>query len=238
MKRAVVTVAVSQARVLDLYVARWIKEFSRYARGEELLVWDKLWPPGSPSHHECNYAFKVHAVHEAKELGYTSILWCDASCTAFAPLAPMWERLERDGHVLIEDANPLGKWSSDRSLAQFGVTRDEAMDIRLMCGTCWGLDLTVERSRIFLERLRSLASPDNFNGTHRSRLPGLAIHPRPGSEGALVSTDERCWGHRSDEVYMSLLAKELGMQTHVGVEFIGGCGSVTERACIRSGYDL
>lgn len=235
-KRAIVCVGISQSRVLDLYVKRMEETFTQYG-GAELFIWDKLWPPGSLSHQECNYGFKVHAVNYARNAGFTSILWFDASCYAIKPIDLLWERLERDGHVLIEDANNLATWSSDASLAQFNVSRDEAESIRLMCGTCWGLDLTVERSRVFLDRLLALATPDNFNGSHVSRLPGLNPHPRPGTHGALFSTDARCWGHRSDEVFMSLLAKELGMKTHVGEEFVGGM-TVGERACVRSGYDL
>lgn len=238
-KRAIVSVGVSASRVLDKYVARFARTFAEHGGpGTMMLVWDKEWPPGSPSHHECHYAFKVHAAWEAKRLGYTSILWFDASCYAVRDITPLWERLERDGHVLIEDANALGKWSSDRSLAQFNVSRDEAMEIRLMCGTCWGLDLTVERSLKFLERLREYATPDNFCGTHMSRNPALRLHPRPGTEGAIFSDDERVWGHRSDETYMSLLARELGMATLPATEEFAGGNQAHERTCVRSGYDL
>jgi len=236
--RAIVMVGVSQSRLLEPYVARFRETFKKYACCDRIYIYDKAWPPGSPCHLECNYGFKVHAVNHARSEGFQKILWFDSSCYAFAPLEPLWQRLERDGHVLIEDANALGKWSSDRSLEDFNVTRDQAMSMRLMCGTCWGVDLTFERSRIFLDKLLSCATPENFNGTHKSRLPGLTPHPRPKTGGAAVSNDERCWGHRSDEVYSALIANELNMKTHVGVEFIGGCGTPTETSCVRSGYDL
>lgn len=233
--RIVVTVGVSASRVLGPYIERWRRTFAEFS-GSDGVAWDRDWPPGSPSHHEVHYAFKVHAMFEAARRGYTSILWCDAACYAIKPLDKMWARLERDGHVLIDDANKLGTWSSDKSLATFGMSRDQAMTIPLMCGTCWGVDLRVEKSRTFLERLRSYATGEHFCGSHQSRS-GIYTHPRPGTEGALFSSDERCWGHRSDEVYMSLLAHELGMATHAGVEFCGGM-TVQEDSCIRSGYDI
>jgi len=237
-KRAIVTVGISQSRVLDIYIKRFGETFAPNCSGGEIFIWDEQWPPGSPQHRDCNYAFKAHAVDYVRSVGFERVLWFDASCYAIKPIEPLWQRLELDGHVLLDDANKLGTWSSDHSLAHFGVSRDEAMTIPLMCGTCWGLDLTVERSRTFLDRLLSLAVPEHFNGTHVSHHPALAAaHPRPGSDGARMSTDARCWGHRSDEVYMSLLARELGMKTHTGVEFVGGA-SVTEQACVRSGYDL
>jgi hypothetical protein len=236
-RRAIVSVGVSQSRVLDLYINRMERSFAEHGCADEMFIWDQHWPPNSLPHRDCNYGFKVHAVDYARFRGIDSILWFDASCYAIKSVEPLWQRLERDGHVLIEDAERLGKWSSDASLRQFDITRDEAMKFPLMCGTCWGVDLRTERSRVFFDRLLALATPENFNGTHVSRHPGLREHPRPGTEGAKYSDDERCWGHRSDEVYMSLLARELGMQTHVGIEFVGG-GAVTEAACVRSGYDL
>lgn len=237
-KRAIVTVGASVTRLFGPYLERFKRTFLKFGGADYLKIWHREWPPGSPSHHECHYAFKVHAVYEAAQHGCTSILWLDSSCSAFAPLTPIWEHLERDGHILVEDANKLGKWSSDHSLATFGITRDEAMTVQLMCGTCWGVDLTVPRSRTFVELLRSYAKPEHFNGTHVSRLPGLPAHPRPGTEGSSVSNDERVWGHRSDEIYMGLLARQLGMITHAGEEFVGGSGNRNPRACIASGYDL
>lgn len=238
MKRVIVCVGVSQSRVLDIYVQRMERTFREFGCADEIFIWDQQWPPNSPAHRDCNYAFKVHAVDYARSRGFTKILWCDASCYAIKPIEPLWQRLEHEGHILIDDANRLGSWSSDHSLAQFGISRDKAMEIALMCGTCWGLDLHFPRSVTFLDRLLALATPENFNGTHVSRLPGLAQqHPRPGTHGALFSNDERCWGHRSDETFMSLLAHQLEMNTHVGVEFVGGM-TVGEAACIRSGYDI
>lgn len=236
-KRAIVTVGISDARIFGPYLDRWTRTFGQYGGADYMKVWHREWPPGSMTHRQCHYAFKVHAVWETYQRGYTSILWFDASCWATRPLGPLWERLERDGHVLVEDANKLGNWSSDASLAMFNVTRDEAMKIPLMCGTCWGVDLTNPRSLTFLERLRALAVPENFIGTHNSRHPGLRQHPRPGTEGAMVSNDERVWGHRSDEVWMSLLSHDLGMGTHAGVEFSGG-GACDDRTCVRSGYNI
>ena len=155
VKRAIVTVGASETRLFGPYLERFKRTMREYGGADYLKIWHKEWPPGSPTHHEAHYAFKVHAVYETAARGYTSILWLDCSANAFKPIEPMWERLERDGHVLVEDANMLGKWCGDRTLEVFGVSRDKAMTIPLMCGTCWGVDLTVERSRVFLERLRS-----------------------------------------------------------------------------------
>lgn len=240
-KRAIITVGISESadRIFTPYLERFERTFREHGSAD-IGIWDKSWPKGSPKHSQCHYAFKYFAFREAQERGYESVLWCDSSCSAFASIAPMWERLEKDGHVLIDDDNALGKWSSDHSLAEFDMTRDAAMELKLMCGTCIGLDLTTHRSRIFLNRMLNYARPEFFNGTHVSRSLGQQ-HPRQGTEGSQMSSDPRCWGHRSDEVFSSLLANELKMKTHVGGDFIGGgdpTSAKSKRACIRSGYDL
>ncbi len=239
-KRAIVTVGVSDSRYFGPYLRRFKNTFREFGGADYLKIWHREWPPGSPTHSACHYAFKIYAILDALRKGYTTILWLDSSCNAFAPVTPLWDRIEREGHVLVEDDNALGKWSSDHSLATFGITRDEAMGIKLMCGTCVGLDLTFERSRKFLGRLHSYAKPEHFIGTHVSRMTGQAEHPRPGTEGWQMSNDERVSGHRSDEVYMSLIAHEIGMPIPHGREFIGGAGPEFETglSCIRSGYDL
>ncbi len=235
--RAIVTVGIHPTRGFGKYCDRFRRTFAEFGCADEIIIWDHRWPPNSPTHQECNYAFKVYAVKEAHRRGHDSVLWLDCSCNAIRSIEPLWARLKRDGHVLVEDANSLGKWTGDRTLEHFGVTRDEAMNLPLMCGTCWGVDFTNERSREFIRRLAEVAVPEHFNGTHVSRNPDIPRHPRPHTEGWLVSNDERCWGHRADETCLSLLARELKMNTHVGIEFVGG-GEVTDQACIRSGYDL
>ncbi len=248
MKRAIVTAGIGASRPFEKYLERFERTFKEFGGMDYLKIW-REWPPGSRTHTEVHYGFKVHAMFEAIAQGCTSILWMDSSCNAFAPLTPVWESLERKGHLLVEDDNVLGKWSSDHSLQSFGITRDYAMKhIRLMCGTFWGVDITNPVSRNFIDRLREYAVPEHFNGTHVSRLDGVPnSHPRPGTEGASVSTDERVWGHRSDEVYMSLIAHELGMKTHNCTEFLGGGEfsperlvelAVSQDACVKSGYDL
>lgn len=238
MSRAIVTVAASGTRQFGPYMERFKRTFIEFGGADYLKIWHREWPPESPDHQTCHYAFKVHAVYEAWERGHTSVMWFDSSCNAFAPLTPLWERLERDGYFFVDDANALGNWSSDRSLEVFGVTRDEAMYLRLGCGTCWGVDLTQERSQTFLKRLREYATPEHFNGTHKSRLDGQPMHPRPGTEGFLVSHDARCWGHRSDEVFTTLITRELGMTKRDQQEFVGGSGNRPIGACVKSGYDL
>lgn len=248
-RRMIVSVGVSDTRVFAPYHYRLACSLFRYGCAESFTRWKDRWPPGSPSHAEANYAFKAHALSFAAECGATSLLWLDVSCYAVAPLEPLWEHIEREGHFLggepqldpetglVDPKQPatfdsLGEWSGDLALETFGLSRDDAMRAVLLSGCCIGLDLRRERSRTFLDRLLSYATPEHFNGTHTSGVLGKL----GGSARRPVSTDPRCKGHRSDEVYMALLARDLKM-TSSGEFFTGGMPPKPSTV-LRSGYDI
>lgn len=87
---------------------------------------------GAPLHIENPYAFKIHAIRAAIEVGYTSVLWLDSSCYAIRNLAPVFKSIERDGMIFQEAGHMLGTWSTDSQLEYFGLTRDEAMGIGMI----------------------------------------------------------------------------------------------------------
>ncbi len=248
--RAIVSVGVSETRVFGPYHRRLAETTAVYSKHTETMRWTDQWPPGSPSHGEVNYGFKAHALRFAAESRrFSLVLWLDVSCYAVASLEPLWAHIEKEGHFLggepqldpatgfVAPAQPatfdnLGEWSSDLALETFGLTRDEAMRVVLLSGCCIGLDLRHERSRTFLDRLVGYATPEHFNGTHTSGILGKA----GGSARRPVSTDPRCKGHRSDEVYMALLAREIKM-TSSGEFFTGGMPP-NPSTVLRSGYDI
>lgn len=252
-RRAIVTVGVDYARKFGPYHERFEKTLAPAAGlscADDIKRWETEWPPGSPTHAEAHYAFKVHALKDAWRRGFTSLLWLDVSCYAVASLEPLWKVIEEQGYFLagepaldsetglvapdcdMASTDKLGEWSSDQSLSAFKVTRDQAMRIPLLCGCIIGLDLMHQRSRTFLDRMISFAVPEHFNGTHASGLLGMSSM----SEGWMVSDDPRVRGHRSDEVYMSLLARELKMPS--SAEFFTGGMAPKPSTVLRSGYSL
>lgn len=252
--RAIVTVGVNPQRKFGPYHERFEKTLGLdgpFSRAHGVRRWDHDWPPGSPAHSELHYGFKIYAIRDALAQGFTSILWLDVSCFAVASLEPLWKEIETEGHWLggepeldhstgfvtneaaAQTMDRLGCWSSDKALEAFGLSRDDAMRVTLLTGTCIGLDFTHARSRAFFEKLSSFAVPGHYNGTHSSGLLGDPTQP---TEGKMMSTDPRCQGHRSDEVYMTLIARELKMKTS-GEIFTGG-NAIRPSTVIRSGYDL
>lgn len=234
MTRAITTVGVSKQRDFTAYHARFISTMESHGKADDILVWSDSWPKGSPSHTEVHYAFKVHAVEEARAKGHRFVLWLDVSCHALRSLEPLWKRIEEMGWFFLVGWDLLGNWSSDHCLSGWDITRDEAMKIKLFSGTIMGFDFHNPKSLAFLSMWKDFATAEHFNGTHRSGLVG----PPPETEGAKMSSDPRCQGHRCDEPYTTLIAKALSMEPAVlGDLFCGGFDK-TERCVIASGYDL
>lgn len=234
IERAIVTVGVNPKRGFQPYHDRFQQSMLRHGRADHVFAWSNNWPPGSPQHVEVHYAFKVYAIEHALKCNYQYILWMDVSCHAIQSMEPIWEEIKETGHFLVIGMDRLGDWSSDHSLEHFNIDRNTAMEMPLMSGTIIGLDMKNPRSKLFFDSLKTYAVAEHFNGTHRSGLMGQI----PETEGARMSSDPRCKGHRSDEVYMTVLADRLGMKCNmVGGVFCGGFPP-NEKSLVKSGYDL
>jgi hypothetical protein len=107
----------------------------RYVRGQERLtewlsshnendyfVWRDMLPAGSPAHVEIPYAFKAYALREAIAAGAKTLLWADASVVPVQDLTPLWERIERDGYWISDQAGP----EHDKGWSNYEWTADEA----------------------------------------------------------------------------------------------------------------
>ncbi len=216
---------------LDAYHNRFERTIrqSGFHTADEVLRWRTTWPPGAAPHSVVHYGFKVHAIEEARRRGADRVIYLDIPCHAIRSMEPIWQQVERDGHFFMVGGDLLGNYADDRCLAQFDVSRDEAMEMQLFSGTIIGLDFRQARTREFFERLRDYAVPLYFNGTHNGL--GGALPRR-------LSEDSRCWEHRSDEPYATLLARELKMEpTWRGGYFIGDMDE-HDTAILKSGYTI
>jgi hypothetical protein len=194
-------------------------------RGVDVLHWTDAWPPGSPTHAEAPYAFKLHAMAEARRQGATTVLWLDAPVVARGELAPVFDRIEREGHLFVTSGQALGNWVGDAALAAFGMSRDAAMALPLLFGSCIGLDLRRDR---WLDAMRVAAAQGLLNGPYFTEHAPAEIRARkPGKPVGAASSDARCWGHRHDEAVGSLLAQRLGMPIVSAPDLFGPRGVLT-----------
>jgi len=209
-KRCVVNVATGsylpqQTRLTDsLAEVGWI---------DGVMTWTDRLPPGSPAHDAAPYGFKLYAIAEALRRGFSSVLWLDAPCYAAKPLGPVFEAIEREGHVFVSGGERLGNWTSDDCLQAFGITRDQAMEIPLLNGAFLGLDLEHARTREWFRRILQQCEAGLFKGAALTEHAPADVRARNvDKDTGHLSDDPRCWGHRHDEAVGSALAHLLGME--------------------------
>lgn len=196
MKRCVVNFAkdlwypMGQARLFQSLIATGFTGETFLFNSESIL--------GSPSHHECPYAFKPHALDAARRYGYDIALWADASVWAIRDTRPLFDWIEQAGHAFFYNTI-CGPWCSDACLKTFGVTRDEAFGIPMLVGMCMGFDLRNPTTLEFLDRWLAAARD------------GVTFPGSWSNNGGEVSSDPRVKGHRHDQSAASLIAHQLGM---------------------------
>lgn len=216
-KRVIVSCCYSEARgkYYAKYADRLEESLDKFSPGVPRIIWRESWPPESPSHNKLHYAFKYYAVADAVRRGFQHVMWLDAGSCALAPIDPLWERIAHNGYALLSGDDCLAAWISDQALAHFGVTRDYAAGLKLAGGCLVGLDVEHPLGKHFLQWWGELArttslfmghhtEQENQNGVMRSIL-------RSDADNAVISTDPRCKGHRSDEACFSLMMDRLGM---------------------------
>ncbi len=174
----------------------------------DFLGWTHESEIGAPSHKIDPYAFKCYGFQRAYDIGYTQVLWVDASVYAVKPVEPIFEYMEKHGHICQEAGHMAGTWSNDRCLEYFNLTRDEALEI-VMIGNAGflGLDLNAMRSGQFLNRWMQASKESIFRGKWSNDL-------------LTESQDPRCKGHRHDMSCSSIIANQLSMEHVKGNQWL------------------
>lgn len=153
---------------------------------------------GAPPHQLCPYGFKPYALLNAVQLGYTHVLWTDASVWAIRNIEPMFRHIDEHGWMFFLNTC-TGNWTSDACLEAFGVTRDEAMQIPMLMGICMGFNMTCPKTQKFLELwMQHALNSRSFPGAWTNK-------------NQEVSADPRVYGHRHDQSAASLIAHRLEM---------------------------
>lgn len=120
--------------------AEW--ETGKHA-GIDLICWRDLLPPGSKPHSESPYGFKIHAIKNANEKGYTSVVWLDSPAYAVAKsVSPIFEKIEKEGYYAMSHIDPLINQVGDGYLKFYRMKREKLEGYNLPSGSCYGFDLT------------------------------------------------------------------------------------------------
>lgn len=154
---------------------------------------------GSPPHWQNPYAFKVYAIQKVRDMGYTTIMWCDSCLRADRSLVPLIEKINTCGVYLQKDGWPCGRWANDRALQYFGVTRDEAMDITSIYACFMAFNFKTPIANEFFAHWKLACQNGIFAGRWENTQK-------------TESQDERCTGHRHDQTCAELTANKLQIQ--------------------------
>lgn len=121
---------------------------------------------GSPPHKENPYAFKIYCIEGVKSLGYEQILWVDSSNVAVSSVSPIWDVMDRDGYIMQYAGHLVGRWSNDRTLKYFGITREEAWKMPMYGNAGFlGLDFTTEIANTFFDQWKQSMLDGQFKGS-------------------------------------------------------------------------
>ena len=206
MKKCILSLATKNGRYVD-GLARLSNSLRDNADGIDFIGFVHEYSVGAPLHAEHPYAFKIHCLQHARNLGYDQVLWLDTSAWAVAPLQPIFDIIDKEGYFFQNNGCMLGNWSNDNLLAYAGLSRDEAMDIPMVQGGFMGLNLKKEIGKNILKQLEEAYLNGVFHG---------AWHNRDRTE----SQDERCLGHRHEQSALSAIVHFKGLKGQQGDQFV------------------
>ena len=180
-------------------------------KGDVICVQDPA-KIGSPTHQQVPYAFKTYCLKRCLDAGYDTAIYADASIWAIKSWDPIWAIIDKQGHYFEEAGHWAGTWTTDSVLNRMGVSRDEAMTIRMFSAGFAGLNFKNPKAVEFLKKWHSYACDgDSFKGTW-------------GNENGQMSKDPRCKGHRHDMSVASILAHQMGLKLGRGGTFLAYIG--------------
>lgn len=135
MKRAVV----SFANGSYLPKLERMKESMKGMTDADIVTFTEYKQVGCKPHNEIPYQFKPYSIWKAIEMGYDSILWVDSPIVAVKDITPVFEYIEKNGYVFFNNiGHPLGKWTTQKCLDHFKLTRDDAMQMKQIMASCMG----------------------------------------------------------------------------------------------------
>lgn len=157
-------------------------------------------PPGSPSHQESPYEFKIHAIRKAMEID-PIVLWVDSSFWLVGDLKVIEDLIIKDGYFMTEAGAWVGQWTNAHTKDYFNLTEDEGKYPGGMCmfsAGLLGLSKYSQKAMGFLDQWEASAKGGCFRGSHAD--------------------------HRHDQSAGSIIATRLGMEYQRGGQYMSYVG--------------
>lgn len=118
---------------------------------------------GAPLHRDNSHGFKVTAFEHVRALGYTKVLWLDASMYVIKDLQPIFDQIEQDGYFWQDSGWPNSRWTNDRARGYFGTDEGTMMSTGVV-----GLDFDSPLACEFFDRWAKAMRDGIFHGDQRN----------------------------------------------------------------------
>lgn len=109
------------------------------------------------------YGFKPKSFFKLFNMGYTSILWLDASMYVLKDLTPIFEHIEKHGYFWQDSGWSNERWTTEKAKAYFGRNHGTMISSGVL-----GLDLTNPIALNFLNEWQKASNDGMFNGSHEN----------------------------------------------------------------------
>lgn len=137
---------------------------------------------------ESLYGFKPHAIQWAIDQGHTKVIWLDPSVLPNDTMVSLTVALEYHPVIVRTGDATMDKMCNDKCLKWFGVTREEAKNIKHVGGTIYG-----------------------FNFKHPKAKEVFNLWKQAEESGIFGNQDEFMKGHWADEACMALALYKCGV---------------------------
>lgn len=212
------------------------------------LMWTEF--PNKKYNQENLYNAKAAAFEEAILQGYQQILWVDSPVVAMGDVTPIFEKIEREGYLTVQNGNHnCAESCSDACLEYFEVTRDQAEKIPESTGGIIGVNMkhkmADEMIHMFIRACKDGACDGSRHHDGQSTDPRFKYHRNCQSVISLCANavglapnevwdtgpialhpNNRtpstilCWSHRGKHTLPIGAEGSTPKQTHIGESFI------------------
>jgi hypothetical protein len=199
------------------------------------LMWTEF--PNKKYNEDNPYNAKAAAFEEAILQGYEQILWVDSPVVAMRDVTPIFEKIERDGYLTIENGNNISaKSCSNACLEYFKVSRDEAEKMPEHAAGIIGINMKHKKASemilMFIRACKDGACVQKTQAQCQSvislcanilSLPPtetwdtdiITLHPNKRTPKTIL-----CWTHRGPHTLPIGSEGAIPKQTHTGESFI------------------
>lgn len=193
--KCIVSLATKNSRYVD-GLARLSNSLRDNADGIDFLGFIHEKSVDAPLHTEMPYGFKVHAIQEAIDRGYTQVLWLDCSVYAVAPVQPIFDIIEQTGFWFEGAGCWLKDWCNDETLDFYELTREE--NIPMVQSGFMGFNAANNLSNLLFTSLKLAYNQGLFKGEWSN--------------------------HRHDQSCMSIIANNYGIAFSHQPEYVQYAG--------------